>query len=1315
MALNFDAEIRLDISPFIASIQKAQGEVKKLSQQIDALNKKKVNPKVSSVGSGGANVSAGALGGGDAAGLSGSKARMAMARDEVEMQNKLTQAEQINIKTRYQADQMWEKSYQARLKDHQTTSSLIDSTIAQRDKESKAFSNSIKARMQESARAAQQQERNLARERYALYDVAAAYTGIAAGAGAVTVALASTAIDFERAFVNVERTTDFVSAKIGAAAESAKNDLKSLASEIPVAFGQITQIATIGNQLGIAQGALTAFTETVAKFSSTTGVSVDSTAMAFGRIGELLGVPAQEFEKMGSAIAFAGVNAVATEEQILSVTKEIATTAKMAKFTTPEIIGLSTALSSLGIAPEAARGSIIRSFAGINAAISEGGDKLEAYAQIAGMSAQEFGSTWQENGQLAFNAFLRGLQNLSDQGQNLDSVLRSIGMKNVRDIQTIQKLGDNYDVYASSLQDANQGFKEGTFLGDAYSKIQDTVASKLELLQNNFANLFDTLGQGAVGDVFKGILDSVNDLLVRLNQFAKTPLGQAFGALVTIGGALITVIAAINAASALAQASLRAFATAQTSLIGTTGALNVQLQVMNGQLVATGTAGTTAGLGLQKGAIAAHAITTALKAFKWLAIIGGITYAVQEMAIAFSTAEQKAESLIGGFSGLQDALRADIDAFNTALSETGGNVDAARTATGVIAELGTTYENNNEEVNKAIEAQNNLNTFLGVSANNVNLLSTETQNLSFFIGENTRAWLINAIAQSEAFQKMSQNTDAINAIIGAGFNMNSALQAAANGSLDQYLQRVNDNAIAGASDFEKLTYGLVNAGRATAIATQDMGPLGDLLTFIAQKIGGLLGLFPRLASEIAGFFGIDLFPVSNGLQQTGDAVQGVVNQMKILGPTASATNQELASRNAEAYAGQLDEMKKSAGGASAALRTVVDYANDLNAIFSRTFEIRFGRQDSLDSIQSGWDAINQSVEDTAQSIRDSANAIAEANAEIASLTADKSVLAYQLSVAERYGDEARAAQIRAKMAKIDQDIANQKNNISDINSKDNKKETKTEIEKRAVLQDQAKKYADLLEMYAKTGMSKKKLGAEAKKLKQDFIDEAEAAGFTQDQIKPFAKIFDDMGIAIKKTPRDVDVDFQSNISPAINAVNEYLAKLNRAAGTYTTTLKLVLPNTVGLKKIVDGEVYRFMLRAFENNTLTAKQFYKGVYGIDLKNFATGGFVSGPGTSTSDSVPAMLSNGEYVMRASAVGTYGVDFLNAMNQQKVGSFASGGLVSGGSAGGSTVAYLSPEDRSLLRAVIDRPINLYTDNAKIASSANAGNVVLAQRGTK
>jgi hypothetical protein len=54
---------------------------------------------------------------------------------------------------------------------------------------------------------------------------------------------------------------------------------------------------------------------------------------------------------------------------------------------------------------------------------------------------------------------------------------------------------------------------------------------------------------------------------------------------------------------------------------------------------------------------------------------------------------------------------------------------------------------------------------------------------------------------------------------------------------------------------------------------------------------------------------------------------------------------------------------------------------------------------------------------------------------------------------------------------------------------------------------------------------------------------------------------------------------------------------------------------------------------------------------------------------------------------------------------------------SAGGSSssVVYLSPEDRQLLRQAIDRPVALYTENTKIAQSANAGNVILAQRGSK
>lgn len=48
----------------------------------------------------------------------------------------------------------------------------------------------------------------------------------------------------------------------------------------------------------------------------------------------------------------------------------------------------------------------------------------------------------------------------------------------------------------------------------------------------------------------------------------------------------------------------------------------------------------------------------------------------------------------------------------------------------------------------------------------------------------------------------------------------------------------------------------------------------------------------------------------------------------------------------------------------------------------------------------------------------------------------------------------------------------------------------------------------------------------------------------------------------------------------------------------------------------------------------------------IPSFSTGGLVTGPGTGTSDSVPAMLSNGEAVMTANAVNEWGA-MLSAMN--------------------------------------------------------------------
>ena len=65
-------------------------------------------------------------------------------------------------------------------------------------------------------------------------------------------------------------------------------------------------------------------------------------------------------------------------------------------------------------------------------------------------------------------------------------------------------------------------------------------------------------------------------------------------------------------------------------------------------------------------------------------------------------------------------------------------------------------------------------------------------------------------------------------------------------------------------------------------------------------------------------------------------------------------------------------------------------------------------------------------------------------------------------------------------------------------------------------------------------------------------------------------------------------------------------------------------------------------------------------GDDEPPFADGGAVYGPGTGTSDSIAAWLSNGEFVHNAAAVNHYGTDFMHAVNSMKLPKFAPGGLV-------------------------------------------------------
>ena len=65
---------------------------------------------------------------------------------------------------------------------------------------------------------------------------------------------------------------------------------------------------------------------------------------------------------------------------------------------------------------------------------------------------------------------------------------------------------------------------------------------------------------------------------------------------------------------------------------------------------------------------------------------------------------------------------------------------------------------------------------------------------------------------------------------------------------------------------------------------------------------------------------------------------------------------------------------------------------------------------------------------------------------------------------------------------------------------------------------------------------------------------------------------------------------------------------------------------------------------------------------DTSGFATGGHITGKGTGTSDEIPIWASNGEFMMKASAVSKLGLANLNYMNAtgELPGKFADGGVI-------------------------------------------------------
>lgn len=361
------------------------------------------------------------------------------------------------------------------------------------------------------------------------------YAGLSTITPAVMMAgmyMIQSANDIDAAYRNMRKTvqgteTDF---------ENLKNAAQQFASHGVVSTDQVLEIQAMGGQLGIAVDKLDEFSEAIANITiATTITDASLAAEQLGQMANIMtdmreGLEAGEdvFGKYSDMIVRLGNNSATTEDKITQVLQRIAASGNLFGFTTPQLAALATAVASSGQGAEAAGTAISRSFSQIETACAKGGESLDKFAAVAGMSAEEFAKAWEQDAMGAYIAFIEGLKKIDEAGGSVDQTLIDLGINSVREKQTLESLVNMTDVLNDSLvmsQDAWNGVSdEFGQAGDAAREAQrkaEGFSGQFAILKNNGQIFASEMAEGLVP-----ILKMVNNLVQNLtNVFSTLPTG----------------------------------------------------------------------------------------------------------------------------------------------------------------------------------------------------------------------------------------------------------------------------------------------------------------------------------------------------------------------------------------------------------------------------------------------------------------------------------------------------------------------------------------------------------------------------------------------------------------------------------------------------------------------------------------------------------------------------------------------------------------------------------------------------------------------
>lgn len=316
-----------------------------------------------------------------------------------------------------------------------------------------------------------------------------ATVGIAAGIAGAAIAIEATkkAINFEQAFAKVRKTVNGSEAEF----QRIKNELLKLSPALGMSNVELAELAAVAGQMGVPADQIVGFTEVLAKLTVATDILGEEGALNLGRFMTVMNQngpkAAENAQHIADVLVNLGNNMAAMESEILEASTALGEYSAIAGVSVDHTLAFAAALVEAGEAPQGIASGVGRAFTEINTAVLSSSDELEGFARVAGVSADDFARAWRDDAGGAFVQFLEGLSKVEDKA----SVLKDLGLSDVRQIRTISLLAQNIDRVREVL-----GFVEDA-AGAAqteFEKFAETSAFKIQQVIESINTLLTILG-----------------------------------------------------------------------------------------------------------------------------------------------------------------------------------------------------------------------------------------------------------------------------------------------------------------------------------------------------------------------------------------------------------------------------------------------------------------------------------------------------------------------------------------------------------------------------------------------------------------------------------------------------------------------------------------------------------------------------------------------------------------------------------------------------------------------------------------------------